>query len=214
MGIELTNYQNIILDFDGVLLDSNNIKKEAIKKAVNGYLSSEQEIENYVNYFTTNNGITREIKIAHYFEKMEDYQKVLNRYNEALKQDLLQAQLTEGCKLFLLQLQYYHHLPYVLSGADKDEVLFLLQRNGILQNFCKVMGGPLSKYQNLDKLVLNGKTLYIGDSLVDYEVARTYNFDFVFMYQYSQFNDWKNFFREKKEVLVIKNFETLLSCKC
>ena len=58
----------------------------------------------------------------------------------------------------------------------------------------------------MNDLHLNGKTLYIGDSKIDYEVAKKYSFDFVYMYQYTQFREWRKFIFLFK---IIKNFKTL-----
>jgi len=204
--INLKSYQNIILDFDGVILDSNFIKENAIREVANFFLN-DKESEEFVNYFISNNGIPREIKIKKYISDIDRFHNFLNRYNEILKTNLKNAKFTTNAKYFIKMLDLNNLPVYILSGGDKKEVVAFLKFHDLLNLFTKVMGGPKTKFDNMNDLTLNGKTLYIGDSLIDYEVAKTYSFDFVYMYQYTQFKEWREYFKNKREVKVIKNFE-------
>ena len=56
--IDLNGYKTMIFDFDGVILDSNNVKRDAIKMAVEGVLDQRQTTE-FVGYFVRYNGVPR-----------------------------------------------------------------------------------------------------------------------------------------------------------
>jgi len=56
---------------------------------------------------------------------------------------------------------------------------------------------------------LSGKTLYIGDSRLDYEVAKKFQYDFIFMTDYTQFTQWKDFFGDKPDVKIINNLSVI-----
>lgn len=211
--IEYSQYLNVILDFDGVILDSNKIKEEAIREVSKKYLD-EGKFKKFIEYFINNNGIAREIKIAAYFKEKSEYEAVLAEYNQVLKNKLSDARLTRNCQQFLDKLKFYGHIPYILSGGDEAEIKSLLEEKHLTHRFKGVMGGPLSKYENLKRLSLKGKILYIGDSRIDYEVAEKYNLDFIFMYGYTQFDAWKEYFKDKKNVVIIKNFEALTYSHC
>ena len=211
--IDFTDYKNIILDFDGVILDSNFIKEKAISEISNKFLDDIKSKE-FINYFISNNGLPREIKIKKYFNDEKRYSEVLKCYNNILDIELQDAKFTASFDLFLKKLYFYNLSPYVLSGGDEKEIISLLEDRNLLNSFTKIMGGPLTKYENIDNLKLNGKTLYIGDSQIDYEVAIKYNFDFIYMYEYTQFKDWKEYFKDKKEIKIIKNFEALTYSHC
>jgi len=60
--VSIGRYNTIIFDFDGVVLDSNNIKRDAIKEAVNGVLK-EKDVGEFVDYFIRYNGIPRRDKV-------------------------------------------------------------------------------------------------------------------------------------------------------
>ncbi len=205
--INFKKYNHIILDFDGVILDSNFIKEKAINKVANKFLDN-IEATKFVDYFINHNGLPREIKIKKYFND-DIYNEALKCYNEELDTRLKCAIFTLNLKVFIKKMEFYNLIPYVLSGGDRAEIISLLKSKNYLDKFKGIMGGPYTKYENLEKLNLNGGVLYIGDSLIDYEVALKYNFDFIFMYGYTQFKDWKEYFSNKKEVKTIKDFNAL-----
>lgn len=211
--INLKNYNNIILDFDGVILDSNFIKEKAISEIANKFLDNKRGKE-FVNYFISNNGLPREIKIKKYFNDEKMYNEILNQYNSILNIKLRDARFTTSFEVFLKKLDFYNLSSYILSGGDEKEIISLLENRDLLKIFTGIMGGPLTKYENIDNLKLNGKTLYIGDSKIDYEVADKYNFDFIFMYGYTQFKEWKEFFRDKDILMSLKDFFVLTNSKC
>jgi phosphoglycolate phosphatase-like HAD superfamily hydrolase len=208
--INFNSYQNIILDFDGVILDSNKIKENAIRE-VAIYFLNDIESEEFVNFFVRNNGIPREIKIKKYINDEDTYHDCLELYNKILNTKLKNAKFTTNAKRFIRMLVLNNLPVYILSGGDEKEVVNLLKFHNLFGLFTKVMGGPKTKYDNMNHLKVNGKTLYFGDSLVDYEVAKKYSLDFVFMYQYSQLQEWREYFKDKREVKVIKNFELFSS---
>ena len=211
--INFRTYKNIILDFDGVILDSNFVKERAIRKVAKIFLNDVKS-EEFVNYFISNNGLPREIKIKKYIDDSNVYNEFLKCYNEILSKKLKDAKFTVNAKLFFKMLDFYNLPIYILSGGDEKEVVSFLEYSNLLSSFKKVMGGPKTKYENMNDLHLNGKTLYIGDSQIDYEEAKKYSFDFVYMYQYTQFREWREYFKHKGEVKIIKNFETLTHSKC
>ena len=50
-------------------------------------------------------------------------------------------------------------------------------------------------------------SLFLGDSLVDYEVARMFSLDFVFVYGASNVSEWKSKIDQKEVVACVQNFE-------
>jgi len=92
--INLNQYSSVIFDFDGVILDSNFVKKSAIGQAVEGVLSVEKAQE-FVDYFVSLNGVPREVKVAKYVP-MAQYEYVLNKYEGIIEKELKCAQLIPG----------------------------------------------------------------------------------------------------------------------
>ena len=79
----INSYNLVIFDFDGVIVDSNEIKKKCIYMSVKKN-TSKFHATKFTEYFVSNNGIPRKIKIEKYFNKKRSH-KILNDYNELLK---------------------------------------------------------------------------------------------------------------------------------
>ena len=212
--MNLKKYKNIIFDFDGVIVDSNNIKKDAIQKAVNGLVSIELESE-FVNYFIHNNGLPREYKIDYYFKKLKLNEQVLDNYNEILKDKFDHVKFTEGFFEYLKLIKFYNINAYIVSGGEITEIIKILKNNHLEDKFIEIKASPKTKEDNIKELDINlEETFFIGDSLIDYKAAKKYNINFVFMYGYSQFYNWKEHFESEKGIVFIKDFSTLLNCRC
>lgn len=203
--IILNKYKQIILDFDGTIVDSNEIKKDAIINAIESF-GTKKKNEEFIHYFIYNNGMPREDKINKFF-KESDANKILECYNLILKKRK-NVSLSFGFEEFLFSVKKIIPL-IILSGGQKDEIYDILQYHEILSYFNKIYTAPKNKYDNIKSMNLEGKSLYIGDSVIDYEVSKTIDCDFIFMYRYTQFKEWKSFFRNKNDVCIIQDFKEL-----
>ena len=202
--INFKKYNSFIFDFDGVILDSNFIKKNAIAEAIQGVLS-DQKADEFVNYFVGLNGIPREEKIAKYVPK-DRYEYVLNKYESIIDIKLKSAELIPGVKDIIFTLSRLKKGMIVLSGGTQSEVLQLLADRELSENFDGVYGGPKNKEENLQGLLLDKPVLYFGDSEVDYLVSKNNGFDFVFVYGASNIIDWRSKMKEWRVIKSISDF--------
>lgn len=204
MKINIKKYENVIFDNDGVLLDTNRHKEKNILKVVSR-ITGRREAEDFVRYFTQNNGIPREIKISKFFSPTKT-ENILREYNSLNRGTLVHAETTAGLVSFLAKLHSCKIKAYVLSGGDEAEIIYVLTQKGLLGHFKQVNGGPKTKEENFLDLNLKGPSLFIGDSQVDYSLAKQLGIDFVFMYGYTQFLSWQDFFKNIEGVTIIKDF--------
>ena len=202
--INFKKYNSFIFDFDGVILDSNNIKKSAIGEAVQGVLPN-QKASDFVDYFVGLNGVPREEKIAKFVPK-EQYEYVLNKYESIIDTKLKSAKLIPGVKDIIQALFRLKKGMIVLSGSTQTEVLQLLVDRRLSEKFDGVYGGPKNKEENLQGLSLDKPVLYFGDSEIDYLVSKNNGFDFVFVYGASNISDWRNKVKEWQVVKSISDF--------
>lgn len=202
--MQLKRYKRFIFDFDGVIADSNHIKEVAIKKA--SLIVKNKELrDDFINFFVNNNGLTREFKIFKYFGEQEGM-FVLKNYEDLLKKTFYSCPLIEGIENFLGQLKSLNKNLIILSGANENEVRkYLIQRN-LIDKFEVVLGGPESKKSNFEKLSYEEKTVFFGDSKLDYDLAKNYKLDFVFVYGASAMKSWKTELNFSNNFSYIKNF--------
>lgn len=202
-------YKSLILDVDGVLFDSNTIKHENIREAVNGFADNKLK-EDFLDYFISNNGFPREGKIEKFFGAgTTESNSILTKYNKLNAETLLEAKMTIQA-LDCLKYWSKNARIWALSGGDENEVKALFDKNNISQFFTGIHGGPTKKKNHIIEFDLSEPCLYVGDSQVDYETAKLVDCDFAFMYRYTQFDKWKEFFRDKTEVILIENLSHII----
>lgn len=200
-------FKTLILDVDGVIFDSNYFKEQNIKTAALQYCSTEQA-DAFVSYFTNLNGIPREIKIREFFKDNPNLgENILHCYNMLNESSLSSVTFTEGAKDGISILADSFNL-IALSGGAQQEIEELFKINNISHHFKMILGGPTTKTEHLVKLNLNSPVYFIGDSKVDYEAAESIGANFIFMWQYTQFSDWENYFSDKR-IITIKNLSEL-----
>ena len=193
----------ILLDVDGVILDSNQLKSEAIFQATLKFTNHETARE-FTNYFTALNGVPREIKINHYFAESSINGKILEAYNDLLRDSAKDVKMTEGAIEFL-ELKSKETTLVALSGASHSELVSIFKSLRINQFFSQIFGGPTSKTENIENIDTSKVKYYVGDSIVDYELALANNIPFIFMNGYTQIDNWEELFRKDNKVKIIKN---------
>ena len=206
MNICLDSYKSIIFDFDGVIVDSNGIKKRAITDAVTGILST-NDVKSFVNYFTQNNGLPRRLKIDK-FIKAEFAEEVLQRYEAILKSSLLHAPLIPGVKEFIQDLSSLSDSApmYVLSGGEFPEIEKILKYHDLFYYFDGIFASPNNKEQNLALMKLEYPVVFFGDSQIDYHTALNASIDFVFVYGATDWQDWRSTIELDSNVSQLQDF--------
>ena len=181
--IELSKYKNIVLDFDGVILDANRERKQNMKFVLDKNLNQELSILTY-DYFSKNSGMSRNVKLGKFIKDEFVLNKVLKEYYELNLSTLPKCQLVKGVKEFIVK---YHNSKkiFILTGADEEEVKILVSNKNLNNYIFYLGGGPKSKIQHLKEIQLEGDTIFFGDSKYDNFTASEYKFDFVFVNGYT-----------------------------
>ncbi len=208
---------NIIFDFDGVILDSNNVKTTAFKNISKRF--GEIESNELVNYHIKNGGVSRFIKIKWFVEN------VLQTKSEVLIRNLIKeygnevAKSLESCSfrtdLFNLKKKLKGTKWSIASGGKQDEIVNLLKKKLLLDIFDNgIYGSPIPKMDIVKKTILNvkpnekNKFVLIGDSFYDYECAKKNGIKFIFASDWSDIKNPKNLFFNKN-ITFIKGIEVL-----
>ncbi len=214
----LDSYCTWIFDCDGVLLDSNSIKTEAFYEVALPF--GTENAGHLVRYHTEHGGISRYEKFKYFFEVIlgrsnyqEELSTVLDRYGAIVVERLKNVPQTAGMQEFITTLSGSCK-KFIVSGGRQSEIRDVFTARGMDVYFDGIYGSPDTKEQIIHRLLSDGQVdspaVFIGDSRYDYEVARRYDLDFIFMINYTEFRDWKHFFKGKPDVIMCENFNDII----
>ena len=118
-------FKNLIFDFDGVLVESNDIRIEGFRRLFQDY--PENEVSQLMSYVEINGGISRYVKIRYFFEvirreslEIEDLQSWANRYSKLVKEKIIQAESVIGSNFFSNYGKRFQSA--IVSGYDQAEL--------------------------------------------------------------------------------------------
>ena len=192
-------YQHIIFDFDGVLVESNEIRFNGFRKLFKGF--PEDQVDQLVAYARDNGGVSRYKKIEYFFDLIRQepiYIESVNhwaaQFSELVEQDVVEARPVNGSLEFLEK--YSSQFDFaIVSGSDQNELREICRKRKIDHFFKMILGSPTEKKDNIAALLsdLNwqhNESIYVGDSNNDLEAAKFNNLEFVG--RCSGLIDWKN----------------------
>ncbi len=212
-------YESWVFDFDGVILDSNNLKTDAFHQVALPY--GKKEADALCEYHVTHGGISRFVKFEYFFETIlrrsphdGEIDQAVDDFGKAITQGMLSCRQTPDFSA-LMEGPLADFPCTVISGGMQSELRKVMDQRAILKYFDNVFGSPDSKdvifKRECEKGGIKKSAVYIGDSLYDYEMADKFGLDFIFAYDWTEFSNWKSFFSNKKDVRIIKNLSELTS---
>lgn len=175
----------IFIDFDGVMVDSNNFKEKAIENSIFKLLGKNEKTLDAINYFNVNAGISRNLKLSKFF-KEDDVSDILKLYAEECFTFFSETTPVEGLREFLefLKCQNKNLKLYVLSGGEKKEIKYFLKRNLLLDFFEEILASEKSKLNHLKEKGVSKNDIFIGDSNNDLKSALKINIKFILLGKY------------------------------
>ncbi len=179
--MQITNFQAIIFDFDGVVAESGKIKTQAFAELYRAY--GDDIVNKVVDFHVQNGGLSRYHKFRYYQEHYlvkppltQDEEKQLDhRFSELVVEAVIAADAVPGANELIHQ--QASRIPlFVASGTPEIELKVIVEKRGLAPYFKDVRGAPTQK-QTLVAEILSQynlvpeTTLMIGDALIDYESA-------------------------------------------
>lgn len=195
----LSDYAVLIFDCDGVILDSNTLKVQAMQEAIAHAGFSSDHAARCGQYFADNFGRSRFHHIQYFVDtllpvlqadKAQVYDAILTHYANACKSLYLQAPLTDGV---LAVLEGCTQDKYIASGSDQEELRWVLAQRGLNTFFKAIYGAPTKKAQIVGDILQQYpkgiKSLMLGDAVSDFEAAQHNQIDFLAYLPYSNVPD-------------------------
>ncbi|MFH1820690.1 MAG: HAD-IA family hydrolase [Candidatus Nealsonbacteria bacterium] len=199
----------IVFDFDGVIVDSNQVKYDAwfevfpsgeeIKKTVIQVLDKHRERSRFF--------IIKEILIELKNKGLLDFDNIdvevffyAKKYNDIVESETINCKEVKGAKESLEPLLKRFPL-YINSGTPLDKLKLIIQQRSLSVFFKNIYGSPGSKIENLSEILRREKikgseVLVVGDGWSDLESAQKFGCKFIGIR-----NSFNNFIAQDFDIL-------------
>jgi len=215
---DVKKINTIIFDCDGVILNSNQLKTKAYYKAA--FSSYGHELaSSLTTYLMNNTGKPRGHFIDYFLRNIVPpnisglgYDELLNSVTLEIYKSLMECEVSP-C-LFKLREKTPDIKWLVVSGGVEKELRDVFKNRALFDLFDGgIYGAPMTKDEILTSLFnqnhIKFPVLFLGDSKYDYEVASRAKLDFLFVNEWSEFKDWRNYCNRNK-ILTIGSLCDLL----
>lgn len=202
---DLSHYQTIVLDCDGVVLNSNQTKIDAYYNTAKRMGGSDAQAQAFVDYHLQLGSIPRNDKIRYYITEILQqpltpalFQAFMDTFTVILDETLMQ------CAVAPALLSFKQATPQakwmLMSGGDQAELRQIFPRRGLDHLFeLGIYGGPTKKNEHLAQMIADGRiqfpALFIGDSRFDHQASTGAGLDFIFVADWTDMPDWQAYCR-------------------
>lgn len=178
----------IIFDFDGVLVESVDIKTRAFAELFRAEGGS--VVKKVIAYHLLNTGVSRFEKFVYIYKNIlkrrlnrQVYRDLCDRFSRLAAEKVIEAPYVLGAREFL-DSQSAVYDCFVVSATPQDEIREIVKKRKMEHYFKAVYGAPCAKAAAVAKILrerrlLPGEIVYVGDALGDYKAARANKIRFI-----------------------------------
>jgi HAD superfamily hydrolase (TIGR01549 family) len=179
--------KGIIFDFDGVILESVDIKTRAFAALFSDYPQHKEAI---VNFHLKNGGMSRFDKFKIIYRDIlkeplsqEKFSYLCKRFAELVFEEILKCEFVKGAE-DTLRKYTNRYLLFVVSATPDKEIKEIVAQKGLQGYFKAIYGAPLSKNEAIENILRDFKlkreeVIFVGDALNDHNAALASNIKFV-----------------------------------
>lgn len=210
----------IIFDFDGVIVNSNPIKKNAFFDIFSHIKNSRKPIEEAIrkNPKKTRYGIIEEIlkklrekSLMEFGDLEAERDRYVSMYGETTEKETIKAEEIRGAGQALADLSQKYPL-FVLTSTIQESIDKVVKGRRLEKYFKGIYGADSSSYNKLQILERIArkhsfnpkKSVFVGDGKADYECAKHHNMFFIGI-----INDTNDFETRKEIRYKLYNLEKL-----
>lgn len=217
--LNLEKYKTIVLDCDGVVLNSNQTKVDAYYNTSKRTGGTDEQAQAFVDYHIKLGSIPRNDKIRYYITEIlkqpfteELFQKLMDTFTVILDETLMQCEVAPALNDLKKKTEQAKWM--LMSGGDQQELRKIFPRRGLDQLFeLGIYGGPTKKNEHLAAMIADGTiqfpALFIGDSRFDHQASTGAGLDFVFLSDWTDMPGWQAYCTEH-HVTVVSHMHALV----
>lgn len=178
----------LLLDFDGVIVDSIPIKVQAYLRIYEG--ESPEKLEGIREHQRSHGGVTRRLQFRHFENELfgrtvtsERIEQLSTEFTRLIHEAVVTCPLIPGA-LDLLRRAYGQSQLHVVSGTPQEELADIVRRRGLAGYFASIHGAPATKRETFATILRTGsfraeRVLAIGDAMTEYEAAASLGIPFL-----------------------------------
>jgi HAD superfamily hydrolase (TIGR01549 family) len=171
------------------------MKISAMRRALKRSFFPSDMLEDAVIAFKNNFGKSRFFHSQYFVETLlgkegeesTDLQElILNYYSQAVEDEYLQVDVTQGIIELLDSLK--NKALYIASGSEQQQLIRVFKKRQLDIYFNAIVGSPETKSINVKNIINKhpkDKILFVGDAMADYTAAQDNQIDFIFYSPYS-----------------------------
>lgn len=170
------NIKAIIFDFDGVLVESVDVKTRAFARMFED--KGVEIVQQVTDFHLKNGGLSRVHKFKYYYEEIlkcslseDKLSELCYTFSQLVIDEVINSPYVKGAREFL---EKYHRAIdfYIASGTPEEELMEIIRYRGINNYFKGIYGSPKQKDEIARKIIeQNGydlnEVIFIGDSITD-----------------------------------------------
>ena len=176
-----SHIKNILWDFDGVLMDSMEVRDKGFEIVLADH--SKEEVAELMKFHRKNGGLSRYVKFRHFFEEIkkleiteEEVKEYAQKFSEVMLQNLIDETLLIQDTIQFVKNNHEDYNMHIVSGSDQKELRHICSELKLDAYFNSIHGSPTPKKQLVKDLLKDqnyqkDETILIGDSINDYEAA-------------------------------------------
>lgn len=178
----------IFFDFDGVLIESVDIKTDAFARLFEA--EGKGVVKKVVDYHLQNAGVSRYDKFRFIYEEIlhrpltdDVFRLLCDKFSLLVKESVIAAPYVKGAEGFLKDHSSKYRC-FVVSATPQEEIEEIIARRGMLGFFKGIYGAPTKKTEAVRKVIraeriAPDEALYVGDAMSDYSAARDNSAHFI-----------------------------------
>ena len=178
----------VVFDFDGVLVDSVDVKTEAFVSLFEG--EGEEVVRRVVDYHLEHGGISRLEKFRFIYREIlcrplseEKLHFLCKNFSRIVVGQVVSTRWVDGAEEFLKRNKNNYKF-FIVSGTPDEELRSIVKQRRINFLFDAVFGSPKAKDLLLNELVdlydlRSNEVVFIGDAMTDWQAAKSAGIQFI-----------------------------------
>lgn len=175
-----TKISAVILDFDGIIAESVDVKTRAFRGLFKAYSDKVRAIE---KFHLENGGMSRFEKFRYIYKNIlkkeltkARFRNLCNSFRKLVIDGVIKAPYVRGAIGFI-EFCWKKYPMYIVSGTPDREMKKIMEKRKLSKYFNAIYGSPRKKTELINIILKNNRfksaeVFFIGDSKNDYDAAR------------------------------------------